>query len=119
MQTQLQQFKTTQTNSNPQYRATIPLNPIQAYDTALFTEKEPINGKPSVSFAAKAWSIMKKYALPYFMVAGGGFIAIAGVPFHILPVLGTGVGLLVNIVGGAVALAGLYWGYKQYKRTGY
>ncbi len=96
------------------------LKSMQATDTVHFAGKpEKLDpAKPKTSFPKKVWNITKKYAMPYAVFAAGSFVALAGVPFHLLPVLGNAAGLAVHTAGAAIAAGGIYWGYKKYKASG-
>jgi hypothetical protein len=68
------------------------------------------SGTPQEPAKAPGW--FKKYGWPTVGIVTGSTIAALGVPLHIIPVVGNAVGLGMNIVGGMIALFGVYKAFQ-------
>lgn len=68
------------------------------------------SGPPQEPAKAPGW--FKKYGWPTVGIVTGSTIAALGIPLHIIPVVGNAVGLGMNIVGGMIALFGVYKAYQ-------
>lgn len=77
-----------------------PVSKIPSVDQVRFS------GTPQEPAKAPGW--FKKYGWPTVGIVTGSTIAALGIPMHIIPVIGNAVGLGMNIVGGMIALFGVY-----------